>query len=958
MTQDTQRFRLLGPITVDGESGPLPLGGPKQRTVLAVLLLNANRVVAEANLIQLTWGDAPPAGVRGQLQLYVSRLRKLLGGQVIVRRPPGYQIEVRPGELDLHDFDDKVARARVDLAAGRTDEASGRLRDALALCRGAVLGGACEPLVEREGAVLRERRLSALEEYFEAELALGRPHHIIGDLRRAAAEEPFRERFQAQLMLALHGCGRSHEALQVYSAVRGRLAGELGIDPGRPLQEMQLRILQDDGFGNGSAQAAPVLLAAASAGPVPAAPTVPRQLPADVAAFAGRAPELAHLDSLLPSDGVRPAAAVVITTISGGAGVGKTALAVHWAHRVRERFPDGQLYVNLRGFHPNGPAMTVAAAVRGFLDALQVPGSPIPDSLEAQTSLYRSLLAERRMLILLDNARTVEQVRPLLPGSPRCMVVVTSRHRLSSLVAVEAADVLPLGLLSSAEAGDLLARRLGAGRVTAEPGAVDEIIARCSRLPLALSIVAARAATNPGFTLAMLAGELHQTSGGLDAFHAGDAATDVRTVMSWSYRILSTDTARLFRLLGVHGGPDIAAAAAAALAGVPAPVVRSQLAELADANLVAEHAPGRYGVHDLLRAYASELAHTQDSEPERRAALHRQLDYYLHTGHAAALLLNPHRDPITLAPGQPGAGPEHLAGHEPAIAWFTSEHAAMVAAVGQAAAAGFHTHTWQLAWTLVNFFARRGHWHDAATTQRAALTAACRLADPAAQAIAHSGLASACAYLRLHDEAQRHYQQALELFAGLGDHAGQVHIHRGLAWALGRQSRHAEALYHAQQALKLSLDDPAAHASALNAVGWYHAQLGDHRASLAHCRQALEMLQRSGDHWGQANTWDSLGYVYRQLGDDEQAAACYREALDRYRTLGDRYPESRMLLHLGDIQQAAGQLEAARCSWQDALHILEELDHPDAEQVRAKLRRQARNPAPPGRRSTVLGRDA
>ena len=933
MEQDRLRFRLLGPVEVDSGAGPIPLGGPKQRTVLAALLLNANRVVTDRDLAALTWGDAPPGGVQGQLQIYVSRLRKVVGGHSIVRRPPGYRIEVRPGELDLHDFDDKVARARVDLAAGRAGGAADRLRAALALWRGVALGGTSEPLVEREGPVLRERQLGALEDYFEAELSLGRHHQIVGELRRTAAEEPFRERFQAQLMLALHGGGRTPEALGVYEAVRGRLAAELGIDPGQLLRDVQLRILR----GDESPRTALVGLAARSGGSGPAVPIVPRQLPVDVMAFVGRAKELRRLDGLLPPDDGLPGAAVVITTISGGAGVGKTALAVHWAHRVRDRFPDGQLYVNLRGFDPTGMIVTVAEAVRGFLDALQVHLQRIPSSLEAQVGLCRSLLAERRMLVVLDNARDVEQVRPLLPGSPGCMVVITSRDKLAGLVAAEGAHALPLGLLSRQEAVRFLNRRLGADGAPAGSAAVDEIVDRCARLPLALSVVAARATTNPGFTLAMLAGELRRNSGGLDAFTAEDAMTDVRTVFSWSYQTLSVGAARLFRLLGVHGGPDLATTAAAALAGIPAQDVRPLLSELANAHLIAEHTPGRYAAHDLLRAYAVELAHIHDSDADRRAALHRKLDHHLHTAYAAALLLNPHRDPIILPPAQPGVAPDPLATHEEAIAWFTTEHVAMVAAVGQAAAGGLDTHTWQLAWTLVNFFARRGHWHDAATAQHAALSAARRLADPAAQAYAHRGLGSACAYLHRYDEAQSHYEQALRLFRQLGNYPGLVETHRGLAWTLGQQGNHDEARQHAEQALDLSRDDPVANASAHNAVGWYHAQLGEYRQSLAHSRQALEMLRQSGDRWGQANTWDSIGYVQRRLGDDEQAAACYLRALELYREIGDRYPESRMRLHLGDIQHAAGQPDAARSAWRQALTILEELDHPDAEQVRAKL---------------------
>jgi hypothetical protein len=403
---------------------------------------------------------------------------------------------------------------------------------------------------------------------------------------------------------------------------------------------------------------------------------------------------------------------VVISALSGTAGVGKTTLAVHWAHRVSARFPGGQLYVNLQGFDPGGAALEPGEAVRGFLEALGVPVARIPADLPAQTGLYRSLLAGQRVLVVLDNARDVEQVRPLLPGSPGCLAIVTSRNHLTGLVATEGAYPLTLDLLPTADACDLLTRRLGSGRVASEPAAVDEIIAGCARLPLALTIAAARAATSPDFPLAVFATELHEATRVLDPFHGGDLATDVRAVFSWSYRALSAGAARLFRLLGLHPGPDIGLAAGASLAALQPAEARALLAELTRAHLLAEHAPGRYAFHDLLRSYAAEQAQARESQQERDAAVHRILDHYLHTAHRTAMLIEPHFDPLSLVPAQPGVVLGAAGTAEDAMAWLTAEHAALLAAVLLAADAGHGRHAWQLAWAVTTAFIRRGSWPD------------------------------------------------------------------------------------------------------------------------------------------------------------------------------------------------------------------------------------------------------
>ncbi|MCX5069763.1 tetratricopeptide repeat protein [Micromonospora lupini] len=669
---------------------------------------------------------------------------------------------------------------------------------------------------------------------------------------------------------------------------------------------------------------------------------VPRQLPPALPGFVGRAAQLAQLDAACASpdtsgDGGRASATVV--TLSGTAGVGKTTLAVHWAHRVADRFPDGQLYVDLRGFDSTGTVVTAVEAVRGFLEALEVSPERIPTHLPAQVGLYRSLLAGRRMLVLLDNARDADQVRPLLAGSPTCLVLVTSRNRLTGLVAAEGARPVGVDLLSAAEAWQLLARRLGADRLAVEPQAVDEMIERCARLPLALAVLAARSAANPAFPLATLAAELRGAPRPLDSFDAGDAGTDVQAVFSWSYRSLTPAAARLFRLFGCHPGPDIGVAAAASLAGLPREQVPRLLAELAHAHLVTEHAPGRFGAHDLLRAYAAEQAERLDPAEARRAAIRRGLDHYLHTAHAAALLLQPGRDPVTLAAAPPDVAPEEITDHAQALAWFTVEYPVLLAAVAHAKRAGFDGHAWQLAWTLVDFLQRRGRWPDLAVAQRTALAGARRAGDRLGQANAHRDLARVLSRLGRVDEAASNYRQALALFGALGDHTGQARTHRAFGAMLDGLGRYAEALDHVRRALALYRDacHLAGEASARNAVGWAHAQLGQYRPALDHCEQALALLRRTGDRHGEANTWDSLGFIHARLGDHREAIRCYGRALRLYRRISDRYDEADTLSRLGESRLAAGDPAGAARTWRRALGILDDLGHPDGERVRALL---------------------
>ena len=924
-------LRLLGEVELRVDGRRVDVGAPRLQVVLAALAVDAGRPVTIETLIDRVWDDSPPAEARNVLYSYLSRIRRLLrraGPEARVeRRHAGYVLDIDAELVDLHRFRRLAGEGR---DSRRDDDGrAAALGEALGLWRGPPLAGLPGEWVARVRDSWYRQRLDAVVSWARITLRLGRPAAVLAALPELVAEYPLAEPLEALLMRSLCAVGRSAEALDRYTAIRQRLADELGADPGPELRSLHRAILAGD---------------LPPAGPEPALPTAqvvagPAQLPPDTFGFAGRGDHLRQLDGLLEPTGDRPATAV-ISAVSGTAGVGKTALAVRWAHRVRAEFPDGQLYVNLRGFDPSGAPVAPADAVRGFLDAFEVPAERIPTGFDAQVGLYRSLLTGRRVLVVLDNARDAEQVRPLLPGASGCVVVVTSRSQLIGLVA-EGAHPLPLDLLPVAEARQLLAGRLGAGRVAAEPRAVDEIIAACARLPLALAIVAARAATHAGFELAALAGELRGTRGGLNEFAGVDPATDARAVFSWSYRQLSPAAARLFRLLGLHPGPDLGEPAAASLAGLPRARARTLLAELAQAHLIVEHAPGRYTFHDLLRAYATEQAQLVDAGEQRRTALHRTLDHYVHTAHAAARLLRPERDPLpaALLPPQPGVLPEDLAGHVRALDWFTTEHAVLLAALDHAAATGWDTHAWQLAWTMADFLDRQGHWHDYAATQHVALAAAARLGDPSLAACAHRILGRACTQLGRLDDAHTHLRHALDIYGRSGDRSAQAQTHHNVTLVFERQGRHDEALDHARRALALfrSAGNRRGEAETLATVGWCHALLGDHEQALVACGQALTLLRELGNRRGQALTWDSLGYAHHHLGDHVEAVACYRHAIDLYRDLSEYREEAITLSHLGDTHEAAGQADLAREAREHALVILDRLEHPDAERVRAKL---------------------
>jgi tetratricopeptide (TPR) repeat protein len=665
--------------------------------------------------------------------------------------------------------------------------------------------------------------------------------------------------------------------------------------------------------------------------PIPASP---RQLPRASAYFCGREPELKALSALrLETD--NPAR---ITLISGPAGVGKTALALRWAHQAAGLFPDGQLYIDLRGFDPADKPVSPSQGIRWFLDALNVPPERIPADLQAQAGLYRSLLADRSILVVLDNAADARQVRPLIPGSERCMTVITSRSSLPGLVASDAARTLRLGMLSGAEATELLVLRLGAERLLAEPASVARLTSICAGLPLALAVTAALAATQPERSLAELVAELTRTDTRLDALATGDPATDLRSVLHASFRGLTDRTAQVFCLFSEHPGPDMTIAAAASLAGVTLSRAGAALAELTRASLITEPVPGRFGFHDLLRQFAVRQLHELHSADERRAAGQRMIDHYTRTATAAALAITPERH--LQVPGQPvpGARPERIEGQGKAFAWLRAEHAVLMRAIAHAADSGADQYVLRLSLALTDFHDRAGYWHDWAACQRIALAAAERLGDIAAQSDAHRYLGRACFYIQQQD-ALNHMTHSVQLRHQIGPPAAEAGIHVDMARLHEQRGNIGKALRSAQ--LALSLYRAAQHrkgeAHALNAVGYFHALAGQYSDALRFCSQALGLATETRDRRAEAQAWQSLGVIHQHTGDAGEAITCYQRSLALQRELADRYLTTKLLTHLGDAHQVAGDVEAANSAWTEALAILDDLGHPDADQVRGKL---------------------
>jgi DNA-binding SARP family transcriptional activator/Tfp pilus assembly protein PilF len=913
-------FVVLGPVTITADGQSVPAGHARQRAVLAVLLLELGRVVSAELLIDRVWGDDPPASVRNVLYGYITRLKSVLASAPgpavkLVRRPGGYQLQAEPGQVDLCRFRALVAEAST--AADDDARAGESLRAGLGLWQGPALAGLASPWLDAMRQRLELERAAAVLDLNDIRLRHGEHSTLVAELTGQAAATPTDERLIGQLMLALYRSGQQADALRWFEQTRLQLADELGADPGVSLRALHAQILRGD----------PSLTLQADAS-TRSAP--PRQLPAAVGGFTGRACELAALTRLLTrTDGAM--ATMVVSAIGGTAGVGKTALAVHWAHQVADRFPDGQLYVNLRGYDPDQP-MPATDALAGFLRALGSRGQDIPAEIEERAARYRSLLADKQMLVVLDNAGSVQQVRPLLPGSPGCAVLVTSRDSLAGLVARDGAGRVDLDLLPTDEAVSLLSTLIG-DRVHADPVTAERLAESCARLPLALRVAAELAVSRPAASLAELLDEFDDRQPRLDHLQAsGDARTEVREVFSWSYRGLEEGPARAFRLTGLHPGPDLDAYALAALTDGAMDTAGRDLEALTRANLIQPAGPGRYGMHDLLREYAAELAATQDGDDGGQAALTRLFDHYLYGAATAMDTLYPaqrHRRPRIPAPATPAVA---LADAAAARCWLDTEEPNLVAVGVIGADRGWPSHATRLAATLFRYLQDASSPHEI-TIHTAALRAARRIGDSAAEAAARTGLGAANWRLGRYDDAVGNYERALTLFRGTGDLAGQARVLHNLGMVSFDQASYAQAAEYSRLALDLFRQtvDRTGEAGALTSLGNAVRHRGDNQQAAEHFQHALRLYRETGYHNGEAVALGNLGVIAQDQGHYQRAAALHSEALAIFREIGDRRDEANALNYLGVAARLGGQYAQAVSYHRQAVALFRSIGSPARE---------------------------
>jgi|GEM_PF-76526 DNA-binding SARP family transcriptional activator/tetratricopeptide (TPR) repeat protein len=910
--------RLLGPVRAWRGNHELELGGPQRQAVMAMLAMRANQAVSRSEFIDGIWGDDPPPSAVNALHVHVAGLRKALephrakraAGKILLATGSGYSLRLRPGQLDAEVFGRHLDGARASRAAGQLGDAVRSFDTALRLCHPVLLPELPGPWAEIERVRLGEVRLTAFEERAEIVLMLGRPAEAAAQLAGLVREHPLREGLRGQLMLALYRCGRQADALAVFGEGRNVLVEELGIEPGPGLRRLHEQILAADTTLDQPARTGSLAVTqpepAGLAGPEQGW-AAPAQLPGDVDTFTGRADELAALDRLATTVGPAVPSGLVIS-VSGTAGVGKTALAVRWARSVRHAFPDGQLYVNLHGYDQGQP-VPAGDVLAGFLRAIGTPGEDIPREEDERAAAYRTLLDGRRMLVVLDNASTVEQVRPLLPGSPSSLVLVTSRDSLAGLVVRHGARRLDLDTLPTQDAVALLRALIG-DRAEAEPEVTWTLARQCALLPLALRVAAELASASPAMTLAELTDELADEQRRLDLLDAGgDSGSAVRSVLSWSYRHLPAETARAFRLLGLPPGPDCDLHAAAALTASTHAEARRTLELLVRKHLVHRTQPGRYGMHDLLRAYAAGLTAAHDAEGERHAALSRMFDYYAAAAAAAMDTLVPAEQHLRPRTGSPEIAVPPMSGPAAARGWLDSERAVLVAVTTYTTAHGWPGHATRLAGTLYRYLESGGHYPDAVVIHSAAHRAARHTGDRAAEATTLTNLGIIDWRQGRYRQAAGHHKQALAISRETGDRQGEAVALNNLGIVYERQGRFEQAAYHYRLAAALSaeLEDRSGEARSLTNLGGIDCRQGCYDKAGTHLQRALVLFREIDDRSGEAATLIGLGTVDGHLGRHERAADHYRYALALARSVGDRTGEVEVLNGAGDVLLTAGR---------------------------------------------------
>jgi DNA-binding SARP family transcriptional activator len=882
------RYRILGPLEIFDGTEWHGVGTATSRSVLATLLIRADHVVSVDQLIFELWGDAPPKTAPTQIHRSIMRLRRALNdptGRVLVTVSPGYRLAIADDDIDAERFSVMAERGHAALRAGQPDRAADLLNAALDLWHGPALSDVSpSPLVTAEADRLAEQRLAAWEARVDADLDLGRHAELVGELRQHVEQHPLRERSWRQLMIALHRSGRVAEALQTFHRLRRTLVDEIGVEPCAELRQLHEELLAGE--------------PAAGAGRV----TVPRQLPA-VGAFVGRVAELARLDDLLTGEA---GAAVVVSAIAGAAGVGKTTLALRWAHLAAPRFPDGQLYVNLHGYD-SGPPAPPATVLAQFLQALGVPPDDIPPEEDQRAALYRTLLAGKRMLVVLDNASSPDHVRPLLPGPSACATVITSRDDLRGLTATHGVHRLSLDVLNHDDAAALLTRVLGAERTRDEPDSVAELARLCGHLPLALRIAGANLAARPHQTVAGHVAELSEESPLTGLVVTGDRQAAVRAAFDHSYAALPEPAREMFRLLGLVPGPEFTPDAAAALASTTVRQASSALDQLAAAHMIESRAGNRYTFHDLVRLYARERVAAEDTAEARRLALQRLFNHYLGTADVAAVVISPQaaRLPATMEPlPRPTIDPLD---YDAAMAWLDLERDNLAAAIIYAAGHGFGPTAWRLAYALRAYMFTHRLGDDWLPAARAGLTAAIEDDDHLGQAAMHLSLGASHGHLGNYRPALEHFGNAAAYCRQLGWRTGESSALNGLGTAeyyLGMQDA---AITHQHQALSIgreigSLSDQA---RALGNLAYSLLQSGRLADSAERCRQALTIYGEFSYPRGRAMAVDNLGLALRMLGDPEAALGAFTEALDDAREVGTKHILSTTLCHIAAVHHDA-----------------------------------------------------